>query len=54
MEKCIYFNLDVNTSVINYSFSVPYNTFGDYTKLIVDFMIEDELDQYLDTEWRSE
>ena len=33
----IYINLDVNTSVINYSFSVPYNTFGNYTKFVVDF-----------------
>ena len=50
----IYFNLDVNTSVINYSFSVPYNTFGDYTKLIIDFMGEDELDQYLNIDWGNE
>ena len=50
----IYFNLDVNTNVINYSFSVPYDTFGDYTRLIVDFMVEDELDQYLNIEWKSE
>ena len=47
----IYINLDVNTSIINYTFSVPYNTFGNYTKLIVDFMMEDELDQYLNVQW---
>ena len=47
----IYINLDVNTAIINYSFSVPYNTFGNYTRLIVDFMSEDELDQYLIIEW---
>ena len=46
----IYINLDINTSIVTYSFSVPYNTFGDYTKLIVDFMLEDELDQYLNVE----
>ena len=38
----IYINLDVNTTIINYSFSVPYNTFGNYTRLIVDFMLEDD------------
>jgi len=47
----IYINLDVNTTIINYSFSVPYNTFGNYTRLIVDFMLEDELDQYLHVDW---
>ena len=47
----IYINLDVNTTVINYTFSVPYNTFGNYTRLIVDFMSEDQLDQYLNVEW---
>ena len=47
----IYINLDVNTHIIDYSFSVPYNTFGNYTKLTVDFMIEDELDQYLNVQW---
>ena len=40
--------------MINYSFSVPYNTFGDYTKLIIDFMGEDELDQYLNIDWGNE
>ena len=47
----IYINLDVNTTIINYSFSVPYNTFGNYTRLIVDFMLEDDLDQYLNIDW---
>ena len=49
----IYINLNVNTHIINYSFSVPYNTFGNYTRLIVDFMMEDELDQYINIEWGS-
>ena len=47
----IYINLDVNTTIVNYEFSVPYNTFGNYTRLIVDFMLEDELDQYLHIDW---
>ena len=47
----IYINLDMNTTIVNYSFSVPYNTFGNYTRLIVDFMLEDELDQYLHIDW---
>ena len=47
----IFINLDINTSIVSYSFSVPYNTFGNYTKLIVDFMMEDELDQYLNVQW---
>ena len=50
----IYINLDVNTTIVNYSFSVPYNTFGNYTRLIMNFMIEDELDQYLNYDWGSE
>jgi len=47
----IHINLEVNTSVINYSFSVPYNTFGNYTKLVVKFMGENELDQYLNIQY---
>ncbi len=50
-SKNIYINLDVNTVIVNYSFSVPYNTFGNYTRLIVDFMLEDDLDQYLHIDW---
>ena len=47
----IYIHLDTSTNIVNYSFSVPYNTFGNYTKLIVDFMPESELDQYLYVQW---
>ena len=47
----IYINLNVNTAIVNYAFSVPYNTFGNYTRLVVDFMLEDELDQFLHIDW---
>ena len=47
----IYINLNVNTTIVNYEFSVPYNTFGNYTRLVVDFMLEDELDQFLHVDW---
>ena len=40
-------SVDLNPIQISYSFSVRYNTFGDYTKMIVKFMLESELDQYL-------
>ena len=47
----IYINLNVETTIINYAFSVSYNTFGNYTRLVVDFMLEDELDQFLHVDW---
>lgn len=40
-------SVDLNPIQISYSFSVRYNTFGDYTKMIVKFLLESELDQYL-------
>ena len=40
-------SVDLNPVQILYSFSVRYNTFGDYTKMIVKFLLESELDQYL-------
>ena len=43
----IQMNIDISSLLITYSFSVPYNTFGKYTKLTVKFLLESQLDQYL-------
>ena len=46
-------SVDLSSTQIVYSFSVRYNTFGDYTKMIVKFMLESELDQYLSVSSRN-
>ena len=46
-------SIDLSSTQILYSFSVRYNTFGDYTKMIVKFMLESELDQYLSVSSRN-
>ncbi len=43
----IQMNIDVSNLVVTYQFTVPYNTFGKYTKLSVKFLLEDQLDRYL-------
>ncbi|MDP6570430.1 MAG: hypothetical protein QGF57_04235, partial [Candidatus Marinimicrobia bacterium] len=43
----IQFDLDVNGQTIYYSFSIPKEIIGDYTKVTVKFMQENELDQLL-------
>ena len=43
----IQINIDVSNLVTTYKFSVPYNTFGKYTKLSIKFLLESQLDRYL-------
>jgi len=43
----IQMNIDVSSLVTTYKFSVPYNTFGKYTKLSIKFLLESQLDRYL-------
>lgn len=43
----IQMNIDVSNLVSSYHFSVPYNTFGKYTKLSIKFLLESQLDRYL-------
>ena len=43
----IQINIDVSNFVTKYKFSVPYDTFGKYTKLSIKFLLEDQLDRYL-------
>ena len=43
----IQMNIDVSNLVTKYEFSVPYNTFGKYTKLSIKVLLESQLDRYL-------
>ena len=43
----ILINIEPSSQVINYKFSVPYNTFGKYTRLSIKFMTEHELTDFL-------
>ena len=46
-SNSIQMNIDVSNLVTTYQFSVPYNTFGKYTKLSIKFLLESQLDRYL-------
>jgi len=46
-SNSIQINIDVSNLVTTYQFSVPYNTFGKYTKLSIKFLLESQLDRYL-------
>jgi len=46
-SNSIQMNIDVSNLVTLYQFSVPYNTFGKYTKLSIKFLLESQLDRYL-------
>ena len=43
----IQLNLDVSSHEVMYHFSIPYEKIGDYTKVTVKFMKEEELDDLL-------
>lgn len=46
-SNSIQMNIDVSNVMTTYQFSVPYNTFGKYTKLSIKFLLESQLDRYL-------
>ena len=43
----IQLNLDVSSQRVTYHFSIPYGQIGDYTKVTVKFMKEEELNELL-------
>ena len=49
----IQLNLDVSSQRVTYHFSIPHEQIGDYTKVTVKFMKEEELDELLKSQTRG-
>ena len=47
----IQLNLDISSYEVIYHFSIPYEKIGDYTKVIVKFVEESELEELLESQF---